>query len=147
MVVVVCLVTKLCPTLCYSMDYSLPVSSVHGILQAKILEWVAISFSRGSSQPKNRTWVSCIAGRFFTNWAMREALFKNEQAQTSHLNRTNWRGVFKTWQTLAWIWLTYAISPKSLFLFNRIKKKKKALKEKESGLLYSREAPTLKLFS
>ena len=38
-------------------------SSVHGILQARILEWVAISFSRGSSQPKDRTWVSCIAGR------------------------------------------------------------------------------------
>ena len=53
---------------------SLPGSSVHGILQARIREWVAISFSRGSSWPKNWTWVSCIAGRFFTNWAMREAV-------------------------------------------------------------------------
>ena len=67
------LVTKLCLTLCDLMDYSLPGSSVHGILQARILEWVAISFSRGSSQPRDQTWVSCIAGRFFTNWAMREA--------------------------------------------------------------------------
>ena len=55
------------------MDYGLRGSSVHGILQARILEWVAISFSRGSSQPRNRTLVSCVAGRFFTDWAMREA--------------------------------------------------------------------------
>ena len=51
------------------MDCSPPGSSVPGILQARILEWVAISFSRGSSQPRNRTPVSCIAGKFFTNWA------------------------------------------------------------------------------
>ena len=51
------------------MDYSLPESSVHGIFQARILGWVAISFTRGSSWPRDRTWVSCIsciAGRFFT---------------------------------------------------------------------------------
>ena len=45
---------------------------VHGILQARILEWVAISFSRGYSWPKNWTWVFCISGRWFINWAMRE---------------------------------------------------------------------------
>ena len=44
--------------------------SVHGILQARILEWVAISFSRGSSRPKNQTQVSCTEGRFFTIWAI-----------------------------------------------------------------------------
>ena len=54
-------------TLCNPMDCSLPGSSVHGILQARILEWVAISFSRGSSQSRNRTQVSRIAGRFFTD--------------------------------------------------------------------------------
>ena len=43
-----------------------------GLLQARILEWVAILFSRGTSQPRNRTGVSCIAGRFFTGWATRE---------------------------------------------------------------------------
>ena len=48
------------------MDGSLPGSTVHGIFQARIREWVAISFSRGSSQPKDRTQVSCIAGRRFT---------------------------------------------------------------------------------
>ena len=51
---------------CNPMDYSAPGSSVHGILQARRLEWVAISFSRGSFWPKNQTHVSCIAGRFFT---------------------------------------------------------------------------------
>ena len=64
------LVTQLCPTLCDSMDYSLPGSSVLGILQARILEWVAISLSRGSSQFRNRTQVSCVVGRFFTVWAI-----------------------------------------------------------------------------
>ena len=51
--------------LCNPMDCSPPGSSVHGILQAIILAWVAIPFSRGSSQPKDQTWVSCIVGRFF----------------------------------------------------------------------------------
>ena len=60
------LVTQSCPTLCNPMDYSLPCSSVHGILQARILEWVAMSSSVGSSQPRDQTQVSYIAGRFFT---------------------------------------------------------------------------------
>ena len=60
------LVLQTCPTLCDPMDCNPPGSSVHGILQARILEWVAIPFSRGSSRPGDRTWVSCIAGRFFT---------------------------------------------------------------------------------
>ena len=55
------------------MDCSSPGSSVHEIFQARILEWVAISFSRGSFQPRDGTWVSCTAGRFFTDWATREA--------------------------------------------------------------------------
>ena len=56
------------------MDYSPPGSSVHGILQARILEWVANPFSRVPSQPRDQTRVSCIVGRFFTIWATREAL-------------------------------------------------------------------------
>ena len=56
------------------MDCSLPASSVHGILQVRILEWVAISFSRRSSWPRDWIQVSWIAGRVLTNWAMREAL-------------------------------------------------------------------------
>ena len=58
---------------CDPMGCSLPGSSVHGIFQARILEWVAISFSRGSSWPRDWTRVSCIAGRRFTFWATREA--------------------------------------------------------------------------
>ena len=56
------------------MDCSLPGSSVHGIFQARILEWAAISFSRGSSWPRDRTQVSRIIGRRFTVWATREVL-------------------------------------------------------------------------
>ena len=59
-------VTQLCLTLCDPMDYSLPGPSVHGILQARILAWVAISFSRRCARLKDRTHVSCIEGRFFT---------------------------------------------------------------------------------
>ena len=65
-------VSQSCPTLCDPMDCGPPGSSVHGIFQAWILEQVAISFSRGSSQPRDRTQVSCIAGRHFTVWATRE---------------------------------------------------------------------------
>ena len=61
-------VAQSCPTLCDPMDYT-----VHGILQARILEWVAFFFSRGSSQPRDWTQFSHIAGRFFTSWATREA--------------------------------------------------------------------------
>ena len=61
------LVAQSCPTPCDPMDCSPLGSSVHGILQARIVKWVAISFSSGSSWPRNQTWVCCIAGRFFTN--------------------------------------------------------------------------------
>ena len=68
-------VPQSCPTLCDTMDCSLPGSSIPGILQAGILEWVAISFSRRSSQPRDRTWVSHIAGRRFAIWATREVKY------------------------------------------------------------------------
>jgi len=68
------LVAQSCLTLCDPMDCSPPGSSVHGIIQARLPEWVATSFSRWSSQPRDQTWVSWIAGRFFTVWAIREAL-------------------------------------------------------------------------
>ena len=67
-------VAQACPTLCDPMDCSLPGSSIHEIFQARVLEWVAISFSRGSSQPRDGTWASRITGRHFTIWATREAL-------------------------------------------------------------------------
>ena len=55
-----------CPTLCDPMEYRPPGSSVHGVLQARILEWAAFASSRGSSLPSDPTQVSCIAGGFFT---------------------------------------------------------------------------------
>ena len=67
------LFTQSCQTLCDPMDCNLPGSSVHGTLQARTLEWVAIPFSRGSSRPGDRTRVSLIAGGFFTAGATREA--------------------------------------------------------------------------
>ena len=93
---------KLCLTLCHTMD-----CIVHGILQARILEWTDFPFSRGSSQPRDRTQVSCIAGGFFTNWAIREALslgwrtinernimiieiLPKEQGSGPHIGYSNW---------------------------------------------------------
>ena len=68
----VCRRAQSCLTLCDPMDCSWPDSSVHGILQARILEWVAMPSSRGSSQPRDWTHVSCIASGYFTIWATRE---------------------------------------------------------------------------
>ena len=66
-------VIKSCLTLCDPMDYSPPGSSVHGISQARILKWVAISYSRGSYPPKDQTHISCIARRILYHWAIEEA--------------------------------------------------------------------------
>ena len=65
-------VSQSCPTLYNPMDCSLPGSSVHGILQARILERIAVPFSRGSFQPRDQTQVSCTAGGFFTVWVNRD---------------------------------------------------------------------------
>ena len=67
-------VTQSCPTLLDPKDYSPPGSSIHGIFQARILEWIAISFCRGSSQLRDQTQVSYIVDRLFTIWATRESL-------------------------------------------------------------------------
>ena len=66
-------VSQSCPTLCNPVDCSLPGSSAYWILQARILEWVAVFFSRGSSKPRDQTQVSHIAGRCFNLWVTREA--------------------------------------------------------------------------
>ena len=64
-----CLVARSCPTLCDPVDYSPPGSSIHGILQARIPEWIAISFSRGSSWSRDQTWISCTGRRILYHWA------------------------------------------------------------------------------
>ena len=78
-------VSQLLPTLCNPMDYT-----VHGILQDRILEWLAYPFSRGSSQPRDRTQVSRTAGRFFTSWATRNTSKLHVHVKQFSL-KTNWR--------------------------------------------------------
>ena len=84
------LFAQLCPTLYNPMDCSLPGSSVHGILPTRILEWVAILFSRVSSQPRDRIWVSHIAGRLFTIWATRSNPLKAWILGLGALKSRNW---------------------------------------------------------
>ena len=91
---------QLCPTLCDPMDYSLPGSSVHEILQSRILEWVAMLSSRGSSWPRDWTSISCIAVRFFTQWATWETL----TCQT----RGWFYKKYKRTTVWAWGWVTNA---------------------------------------
>ena len=105
-------VAQLCLTLCDRMDCSPPGPSIRGILQARILEWVAVPFPRGSSWPRDRIWaciwtkiiiyskrctfpqVSCIAGRFFTTWLTRKAQndhrILNNQNNLMKLSEWNW---------------------------------------------------------
>ena len=77
----VCSVTQSCPILCDPLDCSLPGFSVRGILQARILEWVAISFSMGSSQPRNQTDVTCIGRRILHHSTIWEAPFLMKRSQ------------------------------------------------------------------
>ena len=72
------LVTQACSSFCNAMEYSLPGSSVHGILQARILDWVHTPFSKGCLGSRDQTWVSCIAGRFFTVSAMVTCIYQDK---------------------------------------------------------------------
>ena len=108
-------VAQSCLPLCNPMDCSLPGSSIHGIFQARILEWFGISFSRGSSQPGDRTQVSLLAGRYFTIWATRKTMsFRTlEDMSLSKFweimkDRETWHGVENNqiwpsnWSTTIW---------------------------------------------
>ena len=77
------LATQSCPALCDPKDRSPPGFSVQGILQARILQWFAISFSRGSSLSRDQTWVSCIADRFFTTQGLKAPYFSWQHGQSS----------------------------------------------------------------
>ena len=87
------LVAQSCWTLCDPKDGSPPGSSVHGIVQARILEWITIPVSRGSSQPRDRTQVSCIVGRFFIFWAIAQTLMDNifSKMKYKYKNFSRWR--------------------------------------------------------
>ena len=105
------LAAQSCLTLYDPMDCSLPGSSVHGILQARILEWVVIPFSRGSSQPRNWTWVPCIAGRFFTIWATRQAQSMFQNGFISHSIKI--RNPSFEYAIAEWLALTHTMQQKS----------------------------------
>ena len=81
-------VVQSCLTLCHPTDCSLPGSSVRGSLKERMMEWVDIAFSRGSSWPRVWTWVSCISGKFFNFWANMEQLWMNSVSQISMSPRT-----------------------------------------------------------
>ena len=85
-------------TLCDPTDCSPPGSSVHGILQDRILEWVAISFSGGSSPPRDLTQVSRVAGRCFTDRATREA----QRDEKSHVKQWCLEHLLSWWLVLSW---------------------------------------------
>ena len=88
------IVAQPCPTLCDRMDCSPSGPYVHGILQARILEWVAMPFSRRSSHPRDWTWVSYIADRFFTIWATKPVYPYGKKCKQDHSVRRkfNWEG-------------------------------------------------------
>ena len=86
-----------CPTLCGPMDYCPPGSSVHGILQARILEWVAMPSCKESSWPRDRTQVSCIAGRFFYPWTTYEAHGNHREGQIRENVPLKIDSIGKTW--------------------------------------------------
>ena len=80
------LYTQLLPTLCDPLDYSLPSCSVHGIFQARILEWITVPFSRRSSWPRDQTQVSCNEGGFITHSATRETQAGHEQSRGNKIS-------------------------------------------------------------
>jgi len=102
------LVAQSCPTLCDPADCSLSGFSVHGILQARILEGIAIPFSRGTSPPGNRTLIFCIPGRFLTVWATGKSLCQIHTSQEKPHNCPH----FHPW-TLAQVGI-YICSTKSV---------------------------------
>ena len=106
-----CLVAKSCPTLCNPMDFNPPGSSVHGIFQARILEWVVISSSRESSQPGDQTCISCTGRQILYHWAI------------------TWKAPF-TFLTI--IWLNFSNNPETQVLLFQVIMKKTNFKEVKS---------------
>ena len=113
------LIAESCLILCNLIDYSPPGSSVHGIFQARILEWVVIPFSRGSSWPRDGTWVSCITSRLFCIWATKEAF----SIKTKHKSKNQHFAKRKKWL----LRLFLARIPQSLLRNLKVKKLTKSL--------------------
>ena len=107
-------VTQLCPTLCD------PMNCIHEILQARILEWVAFPFSRGSSQPRDQTQVSHLAGGFFTSWATREAPRLLEWVAYPFSSRSSWPKNWTGFSCIAGRFCTNWATREALFLNGNI---------------------------
>ena len=121
------IVAQLCLTVCDPMDCSPPGSSVCGILQAKTLEWVAIPFSRGSSWPRDWTWFSGIAGRFFTIWVIGFKMFLNLEFHyfTIYSVTKNITTSGERWSEIVIVILTFIFLKKSQYIekvVNRMEK-------------------------
>ena len=114
------LVAQLCPALCDPMYCCPPVSSVHGILLSRILEWVAIPFSRRASWLRDWTQISCITGRFFTIWTTREVHQSINLQQLESITTDRIIKKKKTYSIILWklwIWNAY----KSTYKFINLK--------------------------
>ena len=127
------LVTQSCLTFCDPMDCSPPGSSVHETLQARKLGWVAISFSRRSSRPRDWTWISCIAGRCFIIWATRktlvpdsffvfllEEMFVQVQALQQRVPGPSLSHCYLLWCQECW-WCHISLKPSFIFSMNSFK--------------------------
>jgi len=129
-------VVQSCPTFGDPIDCSLLGSSVHGILQIRILEWVAISFSRGSSQPRDRTQVSCTAEGFFTIWTTRAAQEHwNGQPTASPRDLPNPE---MNWGVLNCRWILYQLSYRKAHILKEVNPKYSL-----EGLILKLKLPTL----
>ena len=106
----VCVLAQSCPNLCDSMDCSTPGTSFYEISQARILAWVAISFSRESSWPRDQTGVSCPAGRFFTNWATREAPYFKMRLEIEDYLGYPWSMYYVHRQSFEFLTMGYTLS-------------------------------------
>ena len=93
-----CLVAKSCLTLCNPMDCSPPGSSVHQIFQTRILAWVAVSFSRGSSWPRDQIHISCICKQILYHWAIGEAQKLKKQNSYCLLNIFTYKSHLEPWR-------------------------------------------------
>ena len=112
-------VAQSCPTLCDPVDCNLLGLSVHGIFQARILEWIAISFSRGSSWPRDQTQVSHIGGRRFNLWATREARYASNHSPNADAHGLHFedKGLDQLPGLLRTTLLAYQPLPRTLLLY------------------------------
>ena len=107
-----CVLAQSCPTLCHPMDCSLPGSSTHGILQARLLKWVAISYSRGSSQYRDRTQVSCDS--CIDRWILYQLCHMGSSKNTGEGSLSLLQRIFQTQESMRGLlhcgWILYQLS-------------------------------------